>query len=101
MLSGSYDGTIKLYDFRVHEAPQMTFQHGGQVESIDLFPSHINFIACGDKRITSWDIRSNKPVFENESHKKTVNCVKVVSEGSRFISSSSDGYLKVYQSNSF
>lgn len=31
LLSGAYDGKIKLFDFRVHEDPQMIFNHGNQV----------------------------------------------------------------------
>lgn len=31
LLSGSYDGYIKLFDFRVHEVAQMQFNHGCQV----------------------------------------------------------------------
>ncbi len=98
LLSAGYDGTIKLFDFRVHELPQLEFNHGTQVEWFDLFPSNMNFVACGDKKITSWDIRSAKPVFENFSSKKTLTCVRVLSNGSRIMSSSFDSYLKVYKS---
>ena len=76
----------------------MVFHHGSQVENIDIFPSKLNFLACGDKKITSWDLRYTNPLIENTGHKKTVTNVKVVSDGARFLSSSSDGYLKVYKS---
>ena len=101
LLSGSYDGKIKLFDFRVHKNAQMEFQHGAQVEWFDLFPSKLNFVACGEKKITSWDIRSPQPLFENVSNKKLVSCVRVASKGSRIISSSYDNYLKVYKSDTF
>lgn len=58
-------------------------------------------MVCGDKKITSWDIRSSKPLLENFSSKKTLSCVRVVSNGSRIMSSSYDSYLKVYKSDSF
>ena len=66
-----------------------------------MFPSNLNFVACGEKKISSWDIRSTKPQFENISNKKLVSCVRVASKGSRIISSSYDNYLKVYKSDTF
>lgn len=66
-----------------------------------MFPSKLNFIVGGERKITTWDIRNNKPIFINENHKKTVNCVKVISQGSRFLSVSSDQSLKVYRSDNF
>ena len=101
LLSGGYDGKVNLFDFRVHKAPQYVFEHGGQVEWLDVFPSKLNFVVCGEKKITSWDIRSQKPLFENISSKKLVSCVRVASKGSRIISSSYDNYLKVYKTDTF
>jgi WD40 repeat protein len=31
LLSGGYDGKVKLFDFRVHSSPQLIFHHATQV----------------------------------------------------------------------
>lgn len=79
----------------------MEFSHGSQVEWFDVFSSGMNFVACGDKKITSWDIRSSHPRIENTSSKKTLSCIRVLSNGSRVMTSSYDSYLKVYKSDTF
>lgn len=61
----------------------------------------MNFVACGEKKISSWDIRSSRPVYENENNKKLLTCVRVVSNGSRVMTSSYDCHLKVYKSDTF
>lgn len=61
----------------------------------------MNFVACGDKKITSWDIRSSKPLFDISNSKKILTCVRVLSNGSRIMSSSYDCHLKVYKSDTF
>lgn len=48
-----------------------------------------------------WDVRTGKGLFEARNNKKIVSGVKVVSQGSRFMTSSYDNYLKVYQADTF
>ena len=101
ILSASYDGYVKLFDFRVHEEAQLNFYHKEQLESIDLFPSGLTFVAAGGNKVSLWDVRTGKELFSAFNNKKIVSSVKVVNQGARFITSSYDQYLKVYKSDTF
>lgn len=101
VLSGGYDNVMRLFDFRVHEKAQLVFNHGEQVEWMDTFPSGMMFVGCGGNKVTLWDIRSEKCLMTASNHKKIVSCVRVVSEGSRFMTASYDTYFKIYKSDTF
>jgi WD40 repeat protein len=62
-LTAGYDGYVRLFDFRVHESAQMEFHHIEPLESIDIFPSKLNFIAGGGNKVSLWDIRTGKKLF--------------------------------------
>ena len=83
ILSAAYDGFVKLFDFRVHESAQMEFNHQEQLEAIDLFPSKFTFAAVGGNKMSLWDIRTGKELFQARNNKKIVSGVKVISNGSR------------------
>jgi WD40 repeat protein len=101
ILTAAYDGFIKLFDFRVHEQAQLSFYHQEQLESIALFPSNLTFAAAGGNKVSLWDLRTAKPLFEGRNNKKIVSCVKVIKDGSRFITTSYDNYLKIYKADTF
>ena len=64
ILSGAYDGIVKLFDFRVHEKAQLEFKHEEQIESMDLYPSKLSFIVGGGNKVSIWDIRTGKAIFD-------------------------------------
>lgn len=101
ILTAGYDGYVKLFDFRVHQMAQQQFNHQEQLESIALFPSQLTFAAAGGNKLSMWDLRTNKPLFEGRNNKKVVTSVKVVQDGSRIITSSQDQYLKIYKTDTF
>jgi WD40 repeat protein len=101
LLSAGYDGFIRLFDFRVHEKAQLEFNHEEQLENIDVFPSGLTFAAVGGNKMSLWDIRAGKELFQAKNNKKIVSGVKVLSQGSRFATVSYDQYLKIYQSDTF
>jgi U3 small nucleolar RNA-associated protein 15 len=101
ILSGAYDGIVKLFDFRVHEKAQLEFKHEEQIESMDLYPSKLSFIVGGGNKVSIWDIRTGKAMFEGRNNKKVVTNVKLISQGSRYITTSLDHYLKVFKSDSY
>lgn len=61
----------------------------------------MTFVAVGGNKMSLWDVRTGKSLFEARNNKKIVSGVKVVSQGSRFVTSSYDNYLKIYQSDTF
>ena len=58
-------------------------------------------MACGGNKVSLWDVRTGKELFSACNNKKTVSGVHVVNQGSRFITTSFDHYLKVYKSDTF
>ena len=48
-----------------------------------------------------WDLRTGKELFQARNNKKIVSGIKVVNQGSRFMTASYDNYLKVYQADTF
>lgn len=68
---------------------------------MDLYPSKLNFIVGGGNKVSIWDIRTGKTLFEGRNNKKVVTNVKLISEGSRYITTSLDHYLKVFKSDTF
>lgn len=101
ILSAGYDGYVRLFDFRVHEKAQLEFHHQEQLEAIDVFPSGMIFAAVGGNKMSLWDVRTGKGLFEARNNKKIVSGVRVVSQGIRFMTSSYDNYLKIYQADTF
>jgi WD40 repeat protein len=92
---------VKLFDFRVHEKAQLEFKHEEQIESMDLYPSKFSFIVGGGNKVSIWDIRTGKAMFEGRNNKKVVTNVKLISQGSRYITTSLDYYFKVFKSDSY
>ena len=90
-----------MFDFRVHEKAQLEFKHEEQIESMDLYPSKLSFIVGGGNKVSIWDIRTGKAMFEGRNNKKVVTNVKLISQGSRYITTSLDHYLKVFKSDSY
>jgi WD40 repeat protein len=68
---------------------------------IDVFPSGLTFAAVGGNKMSLWDVRTGRELFQARNNKKIVAGVKVVSHGSRFMTASYDQYLKVYQADTF
>jgi WD40 repeat protein len=61
----------------------------------------LTFVSCGGNKVFLWDIRNGKQLFSACNNKKTVSGVHVINNGSRFMTTSFDQYLKVYKSDTF
>jgi WD40 repeat protein len=59
------------------------------------------FAAVGGNKMSLWDVRTGKELFQARNNKKNVSGVKVISHGSRFMTGSIDNYLKIYQADTF
>lgn len=101
VLSGGYDGIIKMYDTRTDKT---TFEvkHGSPIESLLFLPTGGIFISAGGTEIKVWDALMNGKLFANISqHTKTVTSLKLASNGRRLMSGSLDRHIKIYDVSSY
>lgn len=101
-LSGSYDGTVKLWDARSEpdSAESMSFNHGYPVEKVLIHPSGTMAISAGGPLIRIWDLLSgsSRPLKALSNHQKTITslCWGDHTEYKKLLSGGLDGLVKVY-----
>lgn len=79
ILSGGYDGIIKMYDCRI-ENKVFSVNHGSPIESLLFLPSGGIFLSAGGTEIKIWDaIAGGKLLGSICLHHKTVTCLRLVS----------------------
>ncbi|KAI9805695.1 MAG: hypothetical protein M1833_005188 [Piccolia ochrophora] len=97
VVSGSYDGTVKLWDPRATGGAVMTFKHAAPVESVLPLPSGTTVVASAENQISVLDLVAAKPLRLLKNHQKTVTSLCLASKGSRVVSGGLDGHMKVFE----
>ena len=101
ILSGAYNGIVKLYDTKSENAV-LTADHGSPVESVLFLPSGGIFLSAGGTSIKIWDARnSNRPLGQISQHHKTITCLALGSDNKRLLSGGLDRHVKVYDVSTF
>lgn len=105
LLSGSYDGKARLIDTRMNNnnsKPIMEVNHDNPIESVLFNASGNLFFTAGGNSIKVWDL-SNYGKYESEfsGHQKTITCLHLDSSKNRLLSSSLDGFIKIYDIKSY
>mmetsp|Transcript_6023 Transcript_6023/g.18147 ORF Transcript_6023/g.18147 Transcript_6023/m.18147 type:complete len:540 (+) Transcript_6023:38-1657(+) len=99
-LSASYDRTIKLWDTETGQYIS-TFSNRAIAYCVKYNPDEDKqneFVAgCSDKKIVQYDVRSGDIVQEYNQHLGAVNTITFVDENRRFVSSSDDKTLRVWE----
>ncbi|KAJ1943759.1 hypothetical protein EC988_006156, partial [Linderina pennispora] len=97
-LSSSYDKYTKLWDTETGQCRQ-TFTTNKTPYVAKFYPEDPNvfLVGQGDKKIAQWDIRSNSVVQEYDQHLGAVNSITFVDSNRRFISSSDDKSMRVWE----
>lgn len=96
IVSGSWDGKVKVFDVRSGMLIQK-FDHGGPVYAVACDPQG-KFIASGGAKrtIKLWNLETGKEMQTLHGHLSAVTSIKVTPDGNRLISCTTDGVIKVW-----
>ncbi|KAJ3673207.1 hypothetical protein LUZ60_006581 [Juncus effusus] len=99
-LSCSYDKNIQYWDTETGQAIS-TFSTGKVPIVVKLHPDedkqNILLAGMSDKKIVQWDLRSGEITQEYDQHLGAVNTITFVDNNRRFVTSSDDKSLRVWE----
>lgn len=101
LVSGSYDQTVRLWDPRASAKAVMTFKHAGPVEDVLALHSGTTILTAADNQVSVLDLVAAKVQRTLRSHQKTVTSLCLGSNGTRVLSGSLDGHVKVFETASW
>ena len=97
LVSGSRNGSIKVFDLNVGKLARNLPGHPSGVTSVNYHP-YGEFIVSGgvDNTMKVWDIRSKMCIQTYTGHEKAVTCVRFSPDGRWVASSGKDGQFLVW-----
>lgn len=97
IVSGSMNGSIKVFDMSEGKLARNVGGHQTQVSCIQCHP-YAEFVASGSFDCTTklWDVRNKACIFTYNGHDKEVTCLRFSPDGRLLASSSKDGNLVIY-----
>lgn len=95
--TGSYDGFIKVWEFKLSDNSFHTrhkFLHGQSVESIAYFPNGTLLVSAGGTEVKVWDTcGAGRLLHSIQAHVQTVTCKSVFTSSTMFMFGVSDCLL--------
>ncbi|SCU94701.1 LADA_0G10462g1_1 [Lachancea dasiensis] len=102
VVTGSYDGFVRLYDTRVgSNSKPTTLAQGLPVDDV-VAVSPTQLVSCGGPSFKVWDLTAQRQLLERTNFAKTVTCLNHVSlhsdspMDSTLVASSLDGHVKIF-----
>ncbi|MDJ0735472.1 MAG: hypothetical protein QNJ47_15670 [Nostocaceae cyanobacterium] len=97
VISGSQDGTIKIWDIKSGYLRCTIPAHNDSVNTVAISHDGLYiFSGSHDKTIKVWDLKTGKLVNTLTGHYSAVNAITLTHDGSKIISASSDTSIKVW-----
>jgi hypothetical protein len=97
LASGSYDNTVKIWDFASGELLRNLTGHRRWVAAVAITPDNKSVLSGSDDRsVKVWDAQTGVSVRELRGHWDTVLSVAVTQDGSFAISGSADQAIRVW-----
>lgn len=101
LVSGSYDETVRVWDARTPGGSVFTFKHADPIEEVLPMPSGTTLLAASGNAISVLDLVAAKPLRLITNHQKTVTSLSLASNGTRVVSGSLDGLVKVFETSNW
>src|SRR5262249_26989884 len=96
-LSGSYDGTVRLWDLETGREVQRLRGHSDRVRSVAVSPDGQQMLSGGcDQTLRLWDVQTGREVHRFRRHSHWVIHVAFSPDGRRAISGSLDGTVRLW-----
>ncbi|MEM8532796.1 MAG: WD40 repeat domain-containing protein, partial [Chloroflexota bacterium] len=100
VLSGSYDGTLWLWQVSTGELLQTFEGHEGRVTSVAYSPDGATVLSGSvDRTLRLWDVSTGEILRTFEGHEDRVNDVAYSPDGQTVLSGSHDGTLRLWEVN--
>ncbi len=101
-MSGSEDGTIKIWDAKSGICLMTLEEQATPVMALHYSPGGTKFISgSGDATIKVWAAKTGACLREIKKHSKTVRVLQYSPDGTQFISGSDDGTIKVWNAKAY
>ncbi|CAI5759033.1 unnamed protein product [Candida verbasci] len=98
IISGCYDGNVRIFDTRDTLKPITTFQQSNLVEDV-IAISPTTIVSSGGPVVKIWDLTKNSQIHELNNFTKSTTCLYDTKEKGLLVGSL-DGHVKVFDYNS-
>ena len=97
-VSGSWDGTLRVWELSTGRALATLEGHTDQVAAVAVTPDGARAVSgSNDGTLKVWELSTGHALATLEGHTHQVTAVAVTPDGARAVSGSNDGTLKVWE----